>query len=249
MTAFIRFICLAALLAAGSAWGQQQVDTPENPHSTKAKDKQGSNTPSSVTNQQTDEAEKDNPHHPQYKDRERVGPNPSLDQQGQMAGMDHDAMMKNATPQMMLQKLHMANLHEIEMAKLAEQNGSDRIKNYARTLLRDHQEADRKVKELAQKKNISLSDMPKNPDAQKNMEMDKDRLASLKGAEFDRVFTNRMAIEHKRVISMAQAWRQNCTDQDACNLIDSLLPGLQQHQQMAEQLRGPAAQGRTPENR
>jgi predicted outer membrane protein len=248
MTAFIRCICLASLLAAGSAWAQQQVDTPDNPHSTKAKEKESSNTPSSVTNQQVDQAEKVNPHHPDY-NRERAGSNPTMDQHGQMAGMDHDAMMKNATPQKMLQKLHLANLQEIEMAKQAEQNGSDRIKSYAQTLLHDHQDADLKVKDLAKKKNLTLSDTAKNPDMQKQMDAAKTNLSSLKGPEFDRAFASRMSMEHQRVISMAQAWRQNCSDQEVCNLIDTLLPQLQQHAQMADRLKGPAAQGRTPENR
>ncbi|HWT85084.1 MAG TPA: DUF4142 domain-containing protein [Myxococcales bacterium] len=200
MTASIRSICLAALLAGGAAWAQQNpVDNPDNPHSTKSKDKQGS--------------------------------------------------MKNATPQMMLQKLHLTNLEEIEMAKLAEQNGSDRVKGYARTLLRDHQDADVKVNELAKKKGIALSDSPKDPEIRKHMEAAKDELSTLKGPEFDRAFANRMSMGHKRVISMVQAWRQDCRDQDVCNLIDTLLPQLQKHAEMADQLKGPAAMGRTPENR
>lgn len=236
MNVLIRSICLAALVAAGSAWAQQPVDNPDNPHSTKAREK--STTPGSATNQQVDEAEKVNPHHPQ-----------SMDQQGQMAGMDHDAMMKNATPQMQLQKLHRTNQHEIEMGKLAEQNGTDRVKSYARTLQRDHQDADKQVMDLARRKNFNLSDAPMNPEKQKQKEMIKNQLASMKGAEFDRAFTNRMAIEHRKVILLAQAWKQDCKDKDVCNLIDAQLPTLQQHLQMAEQLRGPVAQGRAPDNR
>jgi len=149
----------------------------------------------------------------------------------------------------MLQKLHLTNLEEIEMAKLAEQNGSDRVKGYARTLLRDHQDADVKVNELAKKKGIALSDSPKDPEIRKHMEAAKDELSTLKGPEFDRAFANRMSMGHKRVISMVQAWRQDCRDQDVCNLIDTLLPQLQKHAEMADQLKGPAAMGRTPENR
>src|SRR5205085_12030777 len=74
MTAFVRSLCLSALLAAGAAWAQQQpVDNPDNPHSTKAKDKQGSDVSASTTNQQVDQAEKPNPHHPQNKDTKPAG--------------------------------------------------------------------------------------------------------------------------------------------------------------------------------
>src|SRR4051812_29492165 len=154
MNAFLRTLCLAALLAAGSAWAQQsQSDNPQNPHSTTAKDKQSTGTPSSATNEQVDQNEKVNPHHPdnrntkpsgtatneqidaaergqphhvQNKDRDKLGEagqtGTMAGQTDQMADMDHDAMMKNATPQMMLQRMHMSNLHEIEMGKIAEQN-------------------------------------------------------------------------------------------------------------------------------
>jgi predicted outer membrane protein len=271
MTSLIRSLCLAALLAAGSAWAQQQpVDNPDNPHSTKAKDKSSSGVPSSTTNAQVDQAEKPNPHHPDnpnakpqgtastqgidaaqrgnpndpaYKDRDKMS-DPSM-----ASDMDRDAMMKNATPQQQLQKLHMANLHEIEMGKMAEQNGSERVRTYAQTLQRDHQAADKQVMDLAKRKNFTLSDTPKDPQKQQHMQMAKEQFSNLKGAQFDRAFTNRMAMEHHKVISLAQAWKQDCKDRDVCSLIDSQLPTLQQHQNMAEQLRGPAAQGRAPENR
>lgn len=279
MTAFIRSFLLAAVLAAGAAWAQQSQpgDTQENPHSTKAKDKQSSGASTATTNEQVQQAEKPDPHssdHNRSQDAKASGQasqssvdaaekeNPhSVDErknerpsgqgmgmgQGQMSGMDHDAMMKNATPQMMLQRLHMSNQHEIEMAKMAEQNGSDRIKSYAQTLTRDHQDADQKVKDLAKKKSISLSDTPKNPHMQEKMEMSKQHFEGLKGQQFDNAFANRMSMEHRRMITMAQSWRQNCSDQEVCSLIDTLLPKLQQHEQMANSLRAPAAQGRTPE--
>jgi len=238
MTAFIRSLCLAALLAAGSAWAQQQqAGNPDNPQSTKAKDKSN-----------IDAAERGNPEHPQSQDK--IGTSATADQRGQMAGVDHDHDMmtlKNATPEMQLQKLHKVNLHEIEAGKLAEQNGTDRVKTFASTLIKDHQDADKKVMDLAKKKNISLADTAMNPDKQKEKEAKKDRLASLKGTDFDREFANEMAKGHQKVISLAKAWTQDCKDKDVCNLIDSLLPTLQRHEQMAERLRAPAVQGRTPE--
>ncbi|HZX97785.1 MAG TPA: DUF4142 domain-containing protein [Myxococcales bacterium] len=267
MSAFFRSIFLAALLCAGTAFAQS--DHPDNPHSTKAKDKQGSGTPNSVTNGQTqsaetanpdsynnkedaakpkgttnvDAAETNNPHSKDFKDRD------------QMAGMDHgdmdhDAMMmKNATPQMVLQKLHMANQEEIKMGRLAEQNGTDKVKTYARTLEQDHTVADQKVMDLAGKKGWALNDTPKNPKMQQHQQAMQDRLNNLKGAEFDRTFTNMMAMGHKHLISMAQSWQQNIKDSDVKSLLNEMMPKLQQHAQMADQLKAPAAQGRAPETR
>jgi predicted outer membrane protein len=267
MASLIRSIGLAALLCTGTAYAQQ--DNPDNPHSTKSKDRQGTNTPSSVSNEQTQGAESANPHavnnkddaskpqgsanmdamqtqnpeDPQYRNREKTDPN------GMSAGHDHDMMMKNATPQMVLQHLHMANLEEINMGKMAEKNGTDKVKTFAKTLEQDHQAADRQVQDLAKKKGWTVSDTPKDPKMQEKKQSMQDRLSGMNGADFDRGFANMMVNGHRHVIAMTQNFRQNCKDQDVCNLIDQLTPKLQQHLQTAEQLRGPAAQGRAPDNR
>ena len=134
----------------------------------------------------------DNPHHPDYKDRDTAG-----------GEMDRD-MMANATPQMQLQKLHVTNLKEIDAGRLAEQNGTAKVKDYARMLQQDHRDADAKVMALAQKKGWTLSDTPAKPEKQQKMQMEKDKLSSLKDAEFDRTFANMMAHGHRHVIEMAQ---------------------------------------------
>jgi len=226
MTTIIRSICLAALLLAGFA--RAQADD------TKATGATGNGA-------SVNAAETNNPHSAEYKDREKM--------QGSMAGLDHGAMIKNATPQQQLQKLHFANLHEIEMAKLADQNGTDRVKSYAQTIVRDHQAADQQVMDLAKQKQLTLADEPKDAEKQKHKEMMKDQLSSLKGEQFDRAFTSQMIAGHKKVISLAQAWTQDCKDKDVCNLINAQLPTLQQHERMAEQLHGPMPQGRTPASR
>src|SRR5438067_12351986 len=116
MTAFIRSLCLSALLAAGAAWAQQQpVDNPDNPHSTKAKDKQTSDVPSSTTNPQVNQAEQGRPRSPQKKDV-AAGQTTAMTDKDQMCGMDHDTM-KNATPQQSRPQRHMPSLHEIESAR------------------------------------------------------------------------------------------------------------------------------------
>ena len=103
--------------------------------------------------------------------------------------------------------------------------------------------------DLAKRKGFTLTDTPKDAQKQQHMQMKKEQLSNLQGAQFDRAFANTMAMDHRKVISLAQAWKQDCKDRDVCSLIDSLLPTLQQHLTMAEQLRGPPAQGRAPDSR
>ncbi|HET9751331.1 MAG TPA: DUF4142 domain-containing protein, partial [Myxococcales bacterium] len=126
---------------------------------------------------------------------------------------------------------------------------TDRVKSYARTLQDDHSAADQKVKDLAQKKGWTLSDTPKNEKMQQHQQAMTDRLDKLQGAQFDRAFANMMVNGHQRLIRMAQGWSQNAKDQEVKSLLDQMMPKLQQHEQLAEQLKAPAAQGRAPDVR
>jgi hypothetical protein len=58
-----------------------------------------------------------------------------------------------------------------------------------------------------------------------------------------------MSGAHKHLIQMAQGWQSSVQDPDVKNLLGQMMPKLQQHAQMADQLKTPAAQGRAPENR
>src|SRR6185436_2895889 len=173
---------------AGSAWAQQ--DNPENPHSTTNKDRTKASTPQSVTNPQIQATEPGNPTHTHAmeNDAARSGTNPDMDEAESENPhnpnyKDRMDRMAAATPQMILHKLHATNQHEIEAGKLAEQNGSDRVKDYARTLQKDHQDADAKVMALAQKKGFKFGDQPAKPEMAQKHEQEKGRLSSLKGAE------------------------------------------------------------------
>ena len=239
----------AACLMAGAAWAQQ--DNPQNPHSTANKDRTTEKAPQSTTNRQIEATEPGNPTHTHAMENDAARSGTNADMDDAESENPHSTTYKDrmaaATPQMILHKLHATNQHEIEAGKLAEQNGTDKVKDYARALQKDHQDADAKVMALAQKKGFKFADQPMKPEMQQKHQNEKDRLSSLKGAEFDRTFANMMYKGHDRVIQMAQMWKQNCKDQDVCALIDELMPALQKHRQMAEQLRGPMPQGRTPE--
>ena len=73
--------------------------------------------------------------------------------------------------QMLLSRLHAANQKEIKMGQLAQRNaGSTRAKQLAQRLVRDHQQADQRVTQLAQRLNITLQ----NPDSMGRMGMGHD---------------------------------------------------------------------------
>jgi putative membrane protein len=237
----------AACLLAGAAWAQQ--GNPQNPHSVQSKDQPGSSVPQSVTNQQAQDAQQANPHSVQSTDKQPANPSPSDNEamQHHPETAQPGATTAEATPQVILQRLHLANLEEIELGKMAEQNGSDKVKDYARMLQTDHKAADQKVTALAQKKGIMLSDKPAvKPEAAQKHQEAKEKLASLKGEDFDRAFTGLMVKGHQHLISAVQHWQSTNKDPDVNTLLDAMMPKLQQHEQMAEKLHGPMPQGKAP---
>jgi predicted outer membrane protein len=80
-----------------------------------------------------------------------------------MARQPYDTTLAAAHPQndtTVLNKMHSSNQFEIQLAQLADRNASSaKVKQYAARLVRDHQNADKKVTDLANKLGIQLTAM------------------------------------------------------------------------------------------
>lgn len=129
-----------------------------------------------------------------------------------------------------LGKLHHSNQKEIEMGRLAKENGrSQQVKDFGDTLVNDHTAADEKVAALARKKEIDLSA------ATPPMENAKDVLEP--GPDFDKHFRDRMLEDHKKDIESVKSARDQTSDQDLKELLTELLPTLEKHRDTAEALK------------
>jgi predicted outer membrane protein len=210
--------------------------------------------------------------------------------------MNRDSTMKTAasrgsmdrkdmtmTDDQVLRHLHHANLEEIKAGQMAQSKASSAdVKDYARTLVTDHQQADKQVLAMADKMHV---DMKKNMDmdhskmdhskmdhskmdqskmdpsakmGQSNantdtssmdhsqtagMDQDKmkmhqakmDELQKMSGKDFDRGFLTMMANGHDHVISMVKN-AQSSAKGDLKNMLDQMLPTLERHEQIAQDL-------------
>jgi predicted outer membrane protein len=181
-----------------------------------------------------------------------------------------DRSGKGMTDQMVLRHLHHANMEEIKAGQMAESKASSpQVKDYARTLVQDHQQADKQVLAMADKMHV---DMKKNMDMdqssmdhskmdhskmdhsktdQSNMDhsqmagMDHeqmrthqakmDQMQKLSGKEFDQAFLTMMVNGHDHVIDMVKN-AQSSASGDMKNMLDQMLPTLERHKQMAQDL-------------
>jgi predicted outer membrane protein len=182
-------------------------------------------------------------------------------------GMDHKGMAM--TDEMVLRHLHHANMEEINAGQMAQSKASaPAVKDYARTLVSDHQQADKQVLAMADKmhvdikKNMDMSDMDHSKmdhskthdskmhdskmddskmtgmDHQDKMKMHQakmDEMQKLSGKEFDKAFLTMMANGHDHVIEMMKT-AQGTAKGDMKNMLDQMLPTLERHKQMSQDL-------------
>jgi putative membrane protein len=139
----------------------------------------------------------------------------------------------------LVQTVHEANLKEIELAQLASDKAkSPQVKDYARKLVSDHKAADRQLLSYAEKKGMTsrldqVADAPPKRDAAADMRA---RLMGETGAEFDHDFVATMVDEHDKAIEMVRTARDSATDSQLRDIFDGVLPKLEKHRKMAQQL-------------
>jgi putative membrane protein len=63
-----------------------------------------------------------------------------------------------------------------------------------------------------------------------------DRLKQLQGAAFDEAFTGAMIADHDKAIAMLRGAAQAASDADVRKLLERMVPILEQHREIAQQL-------------
>jgi putative membrane protein len=104
------------------------------------------------------------------------------------------ALAADNVSQAFLKKAIEGNYAEIEMGKLAQQNGkTDNVKQFGQMLSDDHTAANQKAIDAAKSMGVSPPDGPN-----ARQKADYDRLAKLTGERFDRDFARHMVTDHEK---------------------------------------------------
>lgn len=157
---------------------------------------------------------------------------------------------------MVLRELHVINRSEIESGRLAEQRAqAGEVKEYARIMVRDHSEADRKIAEYAKRNGIDLTKVapidPIHAALDRADSAEQKALGTKHGADFDAAYVAPQALEHRVALSVAEEGQKYAKD-EAKELLDGVHRMLVDHLARAEKLGGqlhfqPAAIGGGPE--
>ncbi|HEX8516494.1 MAG TPA: DUF4142 domain-containing protein [Bacteroidia bacterium] len=124
-------------------------------------------------------------------------------------------------------------MFEVQAAQLAKTNAaSAKVKELADHMVTDHSKANEELKSVAAKKGITLP--TKLADKQQK---DFDELTKLKGADFDKEYTQKMVKYHKDAIDLFQKEADKGHDGELKGWASTKLPVLKHHLSMAESTR------------
>jgi putative membrane protein len=125
-----------------------------------------------------------------------------------------------------------ANDTEVKMSQMAlAQSQNAQVRQFAQHMIDDHTQAGKQVQALASQKDVVL------PQQLDTIHQDLvDGLRGKTGADFDRAFMSAQVTAHQDTINNVKAEADNGSDQDVKQLAQQLLPKLQDHLRMAQQV-------------
>jgi len=131
-----------------------------------------------------------------------------------------------------IMKAAQGGMAEVELGQLAAQRASDpQVKQFAERMVADHTKANDQLKQIASSKNVTLP--TEVPAAEKR---ERDRLAKLSGAQFDREYMNHMTSDHKKDTSLFRSAAKSAKDAEIKQFASTTLPTLEEHLQMAQSI-------------
>jgi putative membrane protein len=148
------------------------------------------------------------------------------------------AFAQDKATQKFLTEAIQGNLAEVKMGELAQKNGqSEGVKSFGQMLVTDHGAANQKAMEVARSMGLNP---PAEPNAKQKAEFEK--MSTMTGAQFDKMFGQYMVKDHKKDISAYQ--KASKRRDDAGKYAQDTLPTLQKHLRAAQDLQKQKTSGR-----
>jgi putative membrane protein len=122
------------------------------------------------------------------------------------------------------------SMTEVELGKVAQEKAMNkRVKDFGAMMVKDHSEANARLKGLAADLNITLPDSV-SADAKKDI----DKLSQKKGKDFDKAYMNMMLDDHKKDVAEFRKAADNLPDSTIKNFASTTLPVLEKHLDSAQ---------------
>jgi putative membrane protein len=218
---------LAALLAAGASAGTAaQTQSPTSPSAASSPQQQHSTGDQASEAGTVNGADPSSASTPHQHDAMKNSTNADT----------AAAMAAGATPSTFVKTAAQDGMTEVELGKLAlSKSSNNEVKQFAQKMVQDHGQADQELASLAKSKGLTV---PTKLDA-KHEAMVK-TLSAKSGAAFDSAYAKGMAKGHTKAVALFEAASKS-SDPDMAAFAKKTLPTLQEHEQLAENLRASVA--------
>ncbi len=131
-----------------------------------------------------------------------------------------------------LNEIHLTNQTEVQLGQLAQEKGTTlQVRGLGETLVRDHQNADQAVAQLARRSGMGLtSHLATAPEVR--------QLKLLSGTDFDKAFAQTLIKDHQTDMQKLLSEKDALPSSDVRELVMNFLPTLQKHLEWAENIHG-----------
>jgi putative membrane protein len=124
-------------------------------------------------------------------------------------------------------------LFEVKIGKYAQEHASSEdVKTLAQHMVTEHTRINNSLKELAQKKKITLTEQIND-----KVQKDYDKVAEKTGNDFDKEYVDMMVSKHKDGIDLFEKEWNKGKDEEIKSWANKNLPALKEHLKMAEDTR------------
>lgn len=149
---------------------------------------------------------------------------------GTIVGQQNQANRMKAADNTFASKAAQGGMAEVELGRMATQQAANaKVKQFGQRMVDDHSKANEQLKSIASNKGVTLPNMLDSKD-----EATKNKLSSLRGAEFDKAYMEDMVSDHEKDLAEFQHEADHGTDPDMKAFAAKTLPTLQHHLQMAK---------------
>lgn len=123
-----------------------------------------------------------------------------------------------------------SSMLEVELAQLAQEKAqSQEVRDYAQMIANDHQQANERLMNIAQQKNINLPETMKDEHEEKMQD-----LREKSGSEFDEEYMSMQVDLHEKDIDKFTDMQEEVQDQEIKQWVDNTLASLRQHKEQAQ---------------
>jgi putative membrane protein len=126
-----------------------------------------------------------------------------------------------------------SDMFEIQSSQLAQERGNTSEKQFAATMIKDHQKTSEDIKAMISSGDLK-ADLPTALDSSHQSALDK--LKSLKGSDFSSRYDSDQVSGHKDAVSLFERYAKGGENAKLKDWVDKTLPTLRHHLEMAQDL-------------